>query len=200
MLWSKNFTWCQCEVHTVNPPNEWKKLDLVRKLCWDKMSDYRKQVGLSQADIRMTSWAWRIMGQAAKHSHFLTLRMTLAPLALEQTLRLTPLMSHANVFSHLFPSKKIDNSGRWLRLSLHPAESVPAPWGNPQVKIKQLFPSCTNNILESRSKLVIHEVDEPPLGVPGELHFDDEEEEVERGGWAFIHFIIVSIITSWRMH
>ena len=47
---------------------------------------------------------------------------------------------------------------------------------------------------------MIHEVDEPPLGVPGELHFDDEEEEVERGGWAFIHFIIVSIITSWRMH
>ena len=31
---------------------------------------------------------------------------------------------------------------------------------------------------------MIHEVDEPPLGVPGELHFDDEEEEVERGGWA----------------
>ena len=55
-----------------------------------------------------------------------------------------------------------------------------------------------NNL--DRSKLVIHEVDEPPLGVPGELHFDDEEEEVERGGWAFIHFIIVSIITSWRMH
>ena len=30
----------------------------------------------------------------------------------------------------IFPSlsiKKIDNSGRWLRLSLHPAESVPAP-------------------------------------------------------------------------
>ena len=27
----------------MNPPNEWKKLDLVRKLCWDKMSDYRKQ-------------------------------------------------------------------------------------------------------------------------------------------------------------
>ena len=38
-----------------------------------------------------------------------------------------------------------------------------------------------NNL--DRSKLVIHEVDEPPLGVPGELHFDDEEEEVERGGW-----------------
>ena len=39
-----------------NPPTEWwKTLDLVRKLCWDKMSDYRKQVGLSQADIRMTS-------------------------------------------------------------------------------------------------------------------------------------------------
>ena len=39
-----------------------------------------------------------------------------------------------------------------------------------------------NNL--DRSKLVIHEVDEPPLGVPGELHFDDEEEEIERGGWA----------------
>ena len=37
-----------------------------------------------------------------------------------------------------------------------------------------------------RSKLVIHEVDEPPLGVRGELHFDDEEEEVERGGLDFI--------------
>ena len=36
-----------------------------------------------------------------------------------------------------------------------------------------------------RSKLVIHEADEPPLGVPGELHFDDEEEEVERGGLGF---------------
>ena len=47
---------------------------------------------------------------------------------------------------------------------------------------------------------MIHEVDEPPLGVPGELHFDDEEEEVERGGWAFIHFIIVLTIRSWRMH
>ena len=29
---------------------------------------------------------------------------------------------------------------------------------------------------------MIHEVDEPPLGVPGELHFDDEEEEVEDEG------------------
>ena len=46
--------------------------------------------------------------------------------------------------------------------------------------------SYIKNIL-SRSKLVIHEVDEPPLGVPGELHFDDEEEEVERGGLTSIH-------------
>ena len=40
-------------------------------------------------------------------------------------------------------------------------------------------------IFLDRSKLVIHEADEPPLGVPGELHFDDEEEEVERGGLGF---------------
>jgi len=48
------------------------------------------------------------------------------------------------------------------------------------------LPSQSQHLEESlRSKLVIHEVDEPPLGVPGELHFDDEEEEVERGGAGF---------------
>ena len=50
----------------------------------------------------------------------------------------------------------------------------------------------------TRSKLVIHEVDEPPLGVPGELHFDDEEEEVERGGLTSIHLKAVSILECWQ--
>ena len=49
---------------------------------------------------------------------------------------------------------------------------------------------CKPSCVTDRSKLVIHEVDEPPLGVPGELHFDDEEEEVERGGLDFIQEIL----------
>ena len=92
-------------------------------------------------------------------------------------------------------SVSLSQTGRWLRLSLHLAKPVPTSGGIPQVNYLQYKSSYkylrifwTGQIFENildRSKLVIHEADEPPLGVPGELHFDDEEEEVERGGLGF---------------
>ena len=67
-----------------------------------------------------------------------------------------------------------------------PCQASPNIWRNPSGELfaTQVVIQIFENILD-RSKLVIHEADEPPLGVPGELHFDDEEEEVERGGLGF---------------